>query len=65
MIWITLMFDQFKVESNLEETITNTKAAIETCQGFAYHGSVLSDLMIETDNPKVRGDCNFEGLRSN
>ncbi len=45
MIWITLMFDQFKVESNLEETTTQTKAAIETCQDFAYYGSELSDLM--------------------
>ncbi len=64
-MWINLMFNLFKVESDLQETITNTKAAIETYQGFAYHGSELSDLMSETDNPKVRGDCDFAGLRSN
>ncbi len=65
MIRITFMFNQFKVESNLEETITNTKAAIETCQDFAYHGSEFSDLMSETDHPKVRGNCDFAGLKSN
>ncbi len=59
------MFNQFKVESNLEEITTHTKAAIETYQDFAYHGSELSDPMSDTDNPKCRGDCDFAGLRSN